>query len=233
MFLWTKARSLESSGFLQGFTDWHCHILPAVDDGARSMDESLKMLERYEKLGVKQVWLTPHIMEDIPNTTEALRIRFNELNEKYKGVIALHLAAENMLDNLFDERLEANDLLPIGDAGNHLLVETSYYNPPMDLLGTLQSIKAKGYHPVLAHPERYRYMDKTDYQQLHQMGVKFQLNLFSLLEAYGKEAKVKAHMLLAMGMYTLMGSDVHRYHVLEAMLGRNFKLNKLIVNQLY
>ncbi len=233
MFLWTKARRLESSGFLQGFTDWHCHILPAVDDGARSMDESLKMLERYEKLGVKQVWLTPHIMEDIPNTTEALRIRFNELNEKYKGVIALHLAAENMLDNLFDERLEANDLLPIGDAGNHLLVETSYYNPPMDLLGTLQSIKAKGYHPVLAHPERYRYMDKTDYRQLHQMGVKFQLNLFSLLEAYGKEAKVKAHMLLAMGMYTLMGSDVHRYHVLEAMLGRNFKLNKLIVNQLY
>lgn len=233
MFLWTKARRLESSGFLQGFTDWHCHILPAVDDGARSMDESLKMLERYEKLGVKQVWLTPHIMEDIPNTTEALRIRFNELNEKYKGVIALHLAAENMLDNLFDERLEANDLLPIGDAGNHLLVETSYYNPPMDLLGTLQSIKAKGYHPVLAHPERYRYMDKTDYRQLHQMGVKFQLNLFSLLEAYGKEVKVKAHMLLAMGMYTLMGSDVHRYHVLEAMLGRNFKLNKLIVNQLY
>ena len=65
-------------------------------------------------------------MEDIPNRTEDLKERFMELNAAYQGNIILHLAAENMLDNLFEERLAKNDLLPLGNEGKHLLVETSY-----------------------------------------------------------------------------------------------------------
>lgn len=103
---------------------------PDVDDGVQTMDEALQILGEYERLGVKEVWLTPHIMEDMPNTTQHLRARFVELQSAYQGNIALNLASENMLDNLFEERLNKNDLLPIGKAGKHLLVETSYFNPP-------------------------------------------------------------------------------------------------------
>ena len=73
MWLFKKKIRLKDSGFFQGFIDWHCHLLPGVDDGVQTMEESLQILSFYEQLGVSEVWLTPHIMEDIPNTTEGLK----------------------------------------------------------------------------------------------------------------------------------------------------------------
>lgn len=217
-----KRQTLEESGFFRGFTDWHSHILPGVDDGVQTMDESLQILAEYERLGVKEVWLTPHIMEDIPNTTEKLRDRFAELKAAYQGSVLLHLASENMLDNLFEERLEKNDLLPVGKDGKHLLIETSYFNPPMGLSNILLRIKAKGYYPVLAHPERYLYMNENDYQRLKSMNIQFQLNQFSLFGLYGKEVQGRAKMLQKQGMYECIGTDLHRIGILQN--ARRFKI---------
>lgn len=205
-----KRRNSAGTGTLKGFVDWHCHILPGVDDGLQTMDESLQVLAEYERLGIAQVWLTPHIMEDIPNTTAALRARFAELQAAYKGGVQLHLAAENMLDALFEERLAARDLLPIGPGCDHLLVETSYFNPPMDLHGMLERIMSAGYYPLLAHPERYAYMGERDYKDLAARGVKFQLNLPSLTGMYGREAQKKAQWLLRHSLYAVAGTDLHR-----------------------
>ncbi len=194
---------------LAGYTDHHSHILFGVDDGVKTLEVSLEVLRKYEEIGIAEVWCTPHIMEDIPNTTEGLRARFAELQTAYTGPIKLHLAAEYMMDQLFDERLGHQDLLPLGDDGNHLLVETSYYNPPIGMHDTLRCIKTKGYFPVLAHPERYVYMDKKDYRTLKEMEIKFQLNLSSLAGGYGETAEKKAHWLLKKGFYDLSGSDLH------------------------
>ena len=120
-----------------GFIDWHSHILPGVDDGIKRMSDSLEVLRFYEDLGIRHVWLTPHIMEDYPNTTAELRARFEELKKEWNGKVELHLAAENMLDTLFEERLEAGDFLPIGEDGRHLLVETSYYTPRSEWMNFL------------------------------------------------------------------------------------------------
>ena len=218
MWPFRKCIPLKDSGIFEGFTDWHSHILPGVDDGVRTVEEALEILRLYEELGVKAVWLTPHIMEDIPNTTAHLRERFAELQATYTGPITLHLAAENMLDNLFEERLEKNDLLPLGENGDHLLVETSYFSPPMGLSNILLRIKAKGYYPVLAHPERYVYMDESDYRQLKDLNVKFQLNLFSLTGAYGTEIRKKAGWLLKEGLYYLLGTDTHNCRLYETMI---------------
>ena len=218
MWPFRKQVSLKDSDIFRGFTDWHCHLLPGVDDGVQTMQESLQVLSLYEELGISEVWLTPHIMEDIPNRTEDLKERFMELNAAYQGNIILHLAAENMLDNLFEERLAKNDLLPLGNEGKHLLVETSYFNPPMGLNNILLRIKSKGYVPVLAHPERYVYMDAGDYRQLKEMNVMFQLNLSSIVGGYGTEVKKKAEWLLKNGFYDLAGSDTHGLAVLEAVL---------------
>ena len=213
-----KRQTLEESGFFRGFTDWHCHILPGVDDGVQSMDESLQILAEYERLGVKEVWLTPHIMEDIPNTTEKLKERFVELKAIYQGSVLLHLASENMLDNLFEERLEKNDLLPIGKDGKHLLVETSYFNPPMGLNNILLRIKAKGYYPILAHPERYLYMNENDYLHLRSMNIQFQLNQFSLFGLYGKDVQKRSKALQKLKTYDYIGSDLHAMKVLNNIL---------------
>lgn len=213
-----KAASIKEGGMLVGTTDWHSHILPGVDDGFKDMADSLKALALMEKLGVKHLWLTPHVMEDCPNETKALRHRFEELKLAYSGGIKLHLASENMLDNLFEDRLEANDFLPLGENANHLLVETSYYNPPMNMTGLLEQIKHKGYYPVLAHPERYQYMDDKDYLRLKEMGILFQANYFSLVGAYGNTARKKLEWMLKKGLVDMMGSDLHRYHVLANLI---------------
>lgn len=197
------------SSLLTNFTDHHSHILPGVDDGVKKMETSLKVLERYEQLGIVEVWCTPHVMEDIPNTTAGLQARFAELCEAYQGPIKLHLAAEYMMDELFEERLEQGDLLKLGDEGNQVLVETSYFTPPMDMDAILRRIKQNGIYPMLAHPERYVYMNKERYKELKNNGIRFQLNLSSVAGAYGSEAKDKALWLLKQNFYNIAGSDLH------------------------
>ena len=295
MWPFSKKRTIAQSGILAGCTDHHSHILPGVDDGVESMDEALRILATYEAAGVKELWLTPHIMEDIPNTPDKLRARFAELTARYKGSITLHLAAEYMIDNLLRSLLmnchsvtnncpsfergtsnagsiaegvqetntklrpasegrwheqsevtkgsstnnncpsfergtsnagsieEGVTLLPIGTKGNHLLVETSYFNPPMRLHETLRQIKSLGYHPLLAHPERYMYMDEEEYIRLHQEGVKFQLNLPSICGGYGNTVKKRAQWLLKKGLYDVIGSDTHCEEGVEYLLKSRHK----------
>lgn len=214
MFFFSKKYTLLESDFFEGWTDRHSHILPGVDDGIHSMEDSLAVLNYYEQIGVDDVWLTPHIMEDCPNEPYELKERFEELCEAYAKTeggskIKLHLAAENMIDSLFVKRLEFGNFLTYGDKGDELLVETSYAQAPYRFKLILQDIRKAGLTPVLAHPERYRYMEYDDYFTLHEQGVKFQLNITSLSGAYGPEAKERAEYLLEEGLYTYQGSDLH------------------------
>lgn len=209
-FFKDKPASIADSGILSGLTDWHSHVLPGVDDGIKTLDESLEALRYLDDKGVQTLWLTPHIMEDYPNTTEKLRNRFGELQNAWEGRMKLRLASENMLDSLFEQRLADSDLLPIGDNADHLLVETSYFSAPMGFDDMLDSIMAKGYYPLLAHPERYTYMDEADYTRLHEKGVRMQLNYVSLIGGYGETARKKSIWLLKNGFIDVLGSDLHR-----------------------
>lgn len=194
-----------------GFLDWHSHILPGVDDGVADLETSLAILDEYEAMGISRVWLTPHIMEDVPNSTSDLKRVFNDLRSAYRGQVELHLAAENMIDSLFYERLKSNDVLPIGDNHEMILVETTVFNAPIDFEDTLAEILRKGYYPLLAHPERYAYIQSiTEYKRLKDLGVRFQLNILSLDGAYGKGVQQKACDLLKLGMYDRIGTDLHR-----------------------
>ena len=204
-----KGVSIESSGFLAGYEDAHSHILPGVDDGVSDAEESLSILALYESMGVRRVWLTPHIMEDVPNSPSDLRARFDAFCKLYEGGIELRLSSENMLDSLFEERFASNDILPYGEDGDSLLVETSYFTPPYGFYSMLEEIKHRGYYPVLAHPERYIYMDKDVYRKLKSMGVQFQLNLPSLAGYYGPEVRRKAIWLVNNGLCNMYGCDVH------------------------
>lgn len=208
-----RKRSLIDSGLLNGLTDRHSHILPGVDDGVRTVEESLEVLAYMESLGIKELWCTPHVMDDLQTPTETLKDRFHTLKEAYEGPITLHLAAEYMLDTEFETRLEEDDLLIMGD--DMVLVETSTNTPPYNLPDMLERTMKKGYRPVLAHPERYRYMEMTDYRHFREMGIFFQLNLGSLTGYYGEGAQKKSRMLLSEGWYSAVGSDCHRLSSIE------------------
>ena len=213
-----QKQSLAESGVLRGMTDRHCHVLFGVDDGIKTLEDSLAVLAFDEEVGITEVWCTPHIMEDVPNTTEALRERFEQLRQAYSGPIRLQLAAEYMLDTLFEERFKAGDLLTMED--NTILVETSTWNPPPDMTGILRNIQKAGYRPLLAHPERYRYLDDAGYERFHKMGIHFQLNAGSLVGYYGETAMRKAHDLLAKGWYSEIGSDCHRLASIKEQYAR-------------
>lgn len=229
MWLLSNKVKVKDSGLLEGFRECHCHLLPGVDDGVKELHETLKILELWQSLGVKEVWLTPHIMEDIPNKTLELKQKCEELKTVAPKGITLRLSAENMMDNLFLQRLEQRDLLPIGRDRQHLLVETSYYNPPMDMHRFFERIKESGYIPVLAHPERYQYMDMSTYKMWKEKGVLLQLNMPSLVGAYGPEVQFKAEKLLDKGMYDYCGTDTHSMRFVEYFL--NGKISKKTVRK--
>lgn len=229
MWLISNKVGVADSGLLEGFRDCHCHLVPGVDDGVKTLEDSLRILEKWNELGVKEVWMTPHIMEDIPNKPEELKEIFDNVESNYSGDIKLHLAAENMLDNLFLTRMDEEIMLPIGSKRKHLLVETSYYNPPMDMDRYFERIKEKGHIPILAHPERYQYMDMRDYKQWKEKGVLLQLNVPSLVGAYGPEVQWKAEQLLEKGMYDYCGTDTHSMRFVEYFL--NSKISKKTVKR--
>ena len=211
--------TVRESGLLEGFCDYHCHLLPGVDDGVEELDETLQILREWESVGMKEVWLTPHIMEDIPNEPSELKKRFAGLQKAYHGSIKLNLAAEHMMDGTFLPRLEENGVLLINENENkRLLVETSYYIPPMNLEAMIDCIKKKGYEPLLAHPERYQYMDKKDYRYWKEKGVLLQLNLPSLVGAYGPDVQYKAEWLLRENMYDYCGTDTHSLQQVDFFL---------------
>lgn len=223
--MWTlfSRQTLLESGIMDGMTDYHSHVLPGVDDGIATLEKALHTLNFYEKIGVRDLWLTPHIMEDYPNRTTDLQRKFSAFSTTYRDncgerPVTLHLASENMLDSLFFQRLDEGDLLPIID-GHQILVETFCCNPPFGFENILDQIAYRGYMPILAHPERYRYMSMSDYRDLHDRGIKFQLNLTSVVGAYGTEVQTKAHILLKKGYYSMLGSDLHHPENFARMVG--------------
>ena len=221
MFFFDKKIKIEESGFFQNYTETHCHLLPGVDDGAHTMEDSISILERLAMQGVHEVWLTPHIMEDFPNTKASLLARFEELQQNISQnpklrYLTLHLAAEYMLDAQFNQILDSGQLLLHRD--NQLLVETSYFNAPYNFEQLLEKVQKNGYTPLLAHPERYVYMEMRDYEQLKAKNIRFQLNLPSLLGRYGETTQKKAKKMLDKGWYDTIGTDLHRASQLSYIL---------------
>lgn len=227
----SREYNLFDSPVFRDATDWHCHILPGVDDGIATMQDALDVLAYYEQIGIKEVWLTPHILEDIPNSTQFLRERYSQLKAEYKGGVRLCLAAENMLDNLFDERLAHGDVLPLGPNADHLLVELSYMQPPAGLTNIFRKIIGKGLCPVLAHPERYSYLTIDDFEDFKAMGVKLQLNTLSLIGVYGTSVMRKARTMLSRQLYDICGTDLHSLKHFQSSIMQK-KLTKEFIQQL-
>src|SRR5690606_1432030 len=207
--------------YLDGFTDIHSHLLPDIDDGVQNTDHSIYIINRLADYGVKNFITTPHIMADIyPNTRHTIKnsLKILEMEMENKGLndISIHVAAEYMLDTNFNTLLDKNELLPLKD--NYLLIELSYYQPPISLENTLLKIVKAGYNPVLAHPERYSYFHNklNAYHELKNMGCLFQMNALSLSSYYGKYVKKTGDYLLQEGLIDFIGTDIHHaYHTRE------------------
>ena len=197
--------------FFRGACDVHCHLLPGVDDGFPTVEKSLHALKRLEEHGVEKMVFTPHFMKEYPAND---RVTITEAFERYKSDAAavakveLRLAAEYMLDARFMSHFEAG-FLCLDKNGTHVLCETSYLMYEHNVREMLYDVMCAGFQPVIAHPERYQYASKANYERWKEKNYKFQLNLLSLAGAYGDPAYEKSHYMLKQGMYDYVGSDMH------------------------
>jgi protein-tyrosine phosphatase len=216
MFLFSSKKTIVESGFLRHFIDYHSHILPGVDDGIKTFNESLQILNQYEQWGVEQVVFTPHIMEEYAlNQPAFLKEQYSIFCDQYQGKISLRLGGEYMIDGGFSNHLQNGEMLTIKD--HHILVEASYAFEPPGFLGLIREAKDKGYQVVLAHPERYSFMTKGLHRQIKQLDVLFQLNLPSLFGYYGSKAAQNAKEFLERNEYSFIGSDIHRVESLKTI----------------
>ncbi|MCC9137043.1 tyrosine-protein phosphatase [Pontibacter silvestris] len=194
--------------------DMHSHILPGLDDGADSLERSLELVLAMKELGYRKLIMTPHIMSDFyQNTPDGIRERLELLRTAVDGTgikIELACAAENYLDEGLLQKLNnGEELLTFGD--NYLLFETSFMNEPLNLKEAIFRMRARGYTPVLAHPERYTYFygKFNELVALKELGVLFQPNLNSLVGYYSAGAKDMAERLVDEGLVDFLGSDAH------------------------
>lgn len=193
--------------------DVHSHFIPGIDDGAQTIEDTLEMLEAFQEIGYKKIITTPHVMSDhYRNTPEIILGGLEQIRKaaQEKGLsIKIEAAAEYYLDFDLESMVENGDVLTFGD--NYLLFELPFISEPAILDGIVFTMQTNGYRPVLAHPARYTFWHNKyeRYQQLYEKGVILQLNLGSILGAYGPSVKRTAEKLIDDGMVRLVGSDCH------------------------
>lgn len=194
-------------------TDVHSHLVPAIDDGSKSVDDSVNMITQLHSLGYKKLITTPHIMGDgYRNTPDSIlgglekvksALLDNQLSVEMAG------AAEYYLDYDFERKLDNEKLLTFGK--NYLLFEISYMNPPDNLYHVIFKMQTLGYKPVLAHPERYNFWHKEfdKYEAFIDKGVLLQMNINSLSGYYSIPTKRIAEQMIDKNMISFVGSDCH------------------------
>lgn len=199
--------------------DMHSHVLPGIDDGAQNPQESIVLIRRMMALGIKKIIATPHVMADYyRNTPEtingALSLLKKEL-EKEGIEIPVEAAAEHYFDETFEDRIRQRQLMTMGN--NHVLFELSFISPPPNVITAIQRMREKGYKPILAHPERYTYLDIDQLRTYRDWGALLQVNTISLTGYYGKEVKKTAEDLIDNMMVDFISSDMHHLKHADAL----------------
>ncbi len=220
-------------------TDIHSHLIPGIDDGSKSPEESLILSQGLLDLGYKKSVTTPHIMGDYyRNTPEIINKGLGQVNNQLaeKSVqLNLTAAAEYYIDYDFMSKIAKEPLLTFGD--NYVLVEFSFVEPPRTYKDAFFELQTNGYRPVLAHPERYMYWfnDPTKLFDLKDRNILFQLNILSLVGAYGVGSIKLSELLLQNSMIEWLGTDLHNEY--QLMLLKNLilpeKSVKLLNSQKY
>lgn len=203
-------------------TDVHSHLIPGIDDGVKTMEQSMSCIRQLADWGIQQVITTPHVSQDYyPNDTATIlqgRDALQARVDQEQIPVRIEVAAEYMLDEAFLQRLDAAPLLSFGSA-RYLLIETGWLARPMQLDEMIFRIQTNGYKPVLAHPERYPYYinDLDGLAQLRDQGCLFQLNWMSLTGRYGSHVRTQARLILKNKWADFIGSDLHRPEDIPAL----------------
>jgi len=220
--------------------DMHSHLIAGIDDGAKTIENSLELIRDLNNAGYKKLITTPHIQHEFfQNTPEIILNGLNDLRIAVKDAgipVEIEAAAEYLVDEGFSSKIENGNLLSFGD--KYILIEFSYFNPHPDYKNVIFNLQVDGYKVILAHPERYSYWfnDFKKFEDLKDRGVFFQVNMISLAGHYPDPVKKIAESFIEKGMVEFLGSDMHNMHYMnslqksriETILDKAIKSGKLL-----
>ncbi len=204
--------------------DIHTHILPNVDDGASSLENSLNMLRQANEQGVTHLVLTPHAILNSKTyrSKEELQSSFKRLVEEAKDIpIKLYLGSEIFYSDKVIEKLLSGELLTFADS-KYLLIEFSM-REESDLDEILYNIRVKGFKPILAHPERYEYLTLNKLRMLKE-NILVQINTTSIEGMHGKIVKKRAFDYLKAGLVDFVSSDCHNDTTRKCSLKNSYEI---------
>ncbi|MDI9862192.1 tyrosine-protein phosphatase [Flectobacillus roseus] len=191
-------------------TDIHSHLLPGIDDGSPDMETSLMLIGEFQELGFQKLITTPHIrMEVYPNTPNIIKGKLSEVQSQING-IQIDASAEYYIDDNYTQLLEEDHLISLAGS-KYLLAEYPMIAPLLNYEERIFEMTKRGYTPVIAHPERYRYWHQNPevFERLKNLGCLLQLNILAVEGYYGADIKKIALHLLKNNLYDLIGTDVH------------------------
>ncbi len=215
--------------------DIHSHIFPGLDDGCKSLSESIEIAQKMYSLGYRKMIVTPHNQQNwFNNPPEKIIEALNKLNIAFsinRLNMKLEAASEYYLDDLFLKQVRQKKVLAFGK--KFVLIELSPFILDKFLFNHMQEVLDAGYVPVLAHPERYIYFyqQKEMYHKLHEMGVKHQINLVSISKNVSIEMRSIAEYLIDEKIISFCGSDSHsiiNLKIMETLIKDTPYLEKLI-----
>ena len=228
-------------------TDMHCHLLPQVDDGSRSLEESLDVMEVMKEVGFEEIRLTPHYQyprfqnneTDIVARYEDFRAGVERHRESRNLPTLRGVTGEYRIDDGFRANVERGQLLTYrfadpsrGSAKGLLLLELSLHQPYMGFEERIFEMQMDGYDVILAHPERYPYFSSHSelLVRLKEQGVYFQANILSLDGFYGDEARKKAFDFIENEWVEFLGTDMHNMIYAQALrhAAGNRKIQQLL-----
>ncbi|KGE14301.1 tyrosine-protein phosphatase [Sphingobacterium deserti] len=192
--------------------DMHSHILPGIDDGCKTAEDSSGLLSRLSALGLSTFYFTPHIYQDMyPNTHSSVSGAYTNLQQRYASDGLAGYAAEYMVDGHFERRLEREEETLLTLPGKHVLIEMSYIQESKNIEKVIFDLQIKGYRPILAHPERYVFYHENPkaIERYKDLGCLLQLNVLSVFGYYGSREKKVAKYLLDRGLIDFVGTDAH------------------------
>jgi protein-tyrosine phosphatase len=195
--------------------DMHSHLLPGLDDGLQTLDQTIGFMQHLQKMGYQKLICTPHILSDLhPNTPDTILPKLDlvrhELAKKNIN-IQVEAGAEYMIDLDFEKLIDSGKPLLTFGSQNYILIEMSYLAQSPNFEKIIFNLQMKGLKPIFAHPERYTYFHGkfSQYERLIELGCLLQVNLLSLSGFYGKEVKRSADLLFKKNMVSFLGTDMH------------------------
>ncbi|MBI2968760.1 MAG: capsular biosynthesis protein [Bacteroidetes bacterium] len=200
--------------------DMHSHLIPGIDDGAQTLEDSLHLIRGLNELGYKKFITTPHVISDhYRNTPEIILLGLKTVQDAVKREnipVEIHAAAEYYLDADFEKKIVAGELLTFGN--HYVLVEISFLNAPENFDRVLSLLFKYGHRMALAHAERYPFWYNLEkYKELKHKGVLLQVNINSLGGYYSGISKKIAETLIDNEMVDLLGTDCHKTEDIEKL----------------